>query len=132
MIVYYLYHFKKIFSLFKKILKCTFTCLLSSFYYLECLLLSFFSLVRFCLPFILYASLIFLYIYCKLLHIFFLRSGELYVNKLTTLNHIFKSLKKFKGLLEQKSVGIRQHQPAVMRPTPLRAAEGRLTEKRPK
>lgn len=39
---------------------------------------------------------------------FFLRSGELYVNKPSPLNHIFKSLKKFKGLFEQKSGSTRQ------------------------
>lgn len=65
-IMYYLYNFFKL--LLKKIF---FTCLLSLFYDLECLLPPFSSLVRYFLPFILYHIFVFfLHIDCKLLYIF--------------------------------------------------------------
>ena len=63
------------------------------FYYLEWLLLPFFSLVTFLPLFILYHIFLFSSYILQTDLIFFLDQGELYVNKLNTqINHIFKSL----------------------------------------
>ena len=63
------------------------------FYYLEWLLLPFFSLVTFLPLFILYHIFLFSSYILQTDLIFFLDQGELYVNKLNTqIIHIFKSL----------------------------------------